>query len=58
MVDTEGRVATDSSDGPGLDLGTEGDGSSFGAVTSLASVASSPQCGQNLQSFKMEAQSR
>lgn len=61
MVGTDGRVATvgtAGSDGPGLDLGTEGDGAAFNIVISFAPLASSPQWGQNLRSFKMEAQSR
>lgn len=53
----ESTGAAAGSDGPGLDLGTEGDGSGFGTATSFAPPASSPQWGQNLQSFKMEAQS-
>lgn len=60
-VGGDGRVATAGaagSDGPGFDLGTEGDGSAFTTVTSFAPLASSPQWGQNLRSFKMEAQSR
>ena len=51
-------VGAAGSDGPGFDLGTEGDGSAFGTVTSFAPLASSPQWGQNFRSFKMEAQSR
>ena len=61
MVGTDGSVATvgtAGSDGPGFDLGTEGDWSAIGTVTSFAPLASSPQWGQNLRSFKMEAQSR
>lgn len=61
MVGTDGSVATVGTagrDGPGPDLGTEGDGSAFSTVTSFAPLASSPQWGQNLRSFKMEAQSR
>lgn len=61
MVGTDGRVATvgiAGSDGPGFDLGTEGNGSAFDTVTSFAPLASSPQCGQNLIFIKTEAQSR
>lgn len=46
MAGAEGRAATvgtAGSDSPGLDLGTEADGSGFDTVTSLAPVASSPQ---------------
>lgn len=58
---TDGRVAavsTDGSDTPGFERGTEGDESAFSIVTSFAPLASSPQWGQNLRSFKMEAQTR
>lgn len=57
---TDGRAATvgtAGSDTPVSDLGTEGDGSAFSTLTSFAPLASSPQWGQNLRSFKMEAQS-
>lgn len=58
---TNGKFATAGiagSEGPGFDLGTEGEESALDTVTSFASLASSPQCGQNLTFFKMEAQSR
>ena len=61
MLGTGGKVAkvgTAGSDGAWLDWGTEGDGSVFDTFTSLAPVASSPQCGQNFTFFNMEAQSR
>lgn len=61
VVDAEGSVATvgcAGSDSLGLDLGTEGDCSALGTVTSFAPLESSPQCGQYLQSFKREAQLR
>lgn len=51
-------MATAGSKGPGFDLGMEGDRSGFGNMTSVAPLASSPQWGQNLRSFRMEAQSR
>lgn len=46
MFGTDGSVATvgtAGSDGPGFDLGTEGDWSAIGTVTSFAPLASSPQ---------------
>lgn len=58
---TDGRVAavgTARTDTPGFDLGTEGDGSAFSTVSSFAPLVFSPQWGQNLRSFKTEAQSR
>lgn len=61
LVGPDGRVAragTAGSDSLEFDLGTDGGWSGFGTVTSFAPVASSPQWGQNLQSFKMEAQLR
>lgn len=58
MAGTDGSVAVAGSDGLGFDRGTEGDGSALDAVTSFAPLASSPQWGQNVRSFKTEAQSR
>lgn len=61
VVGTDGKLATTGtagSDGPGFDLGTEGEESALDTMTSFMPLASSPQCGQNLTFFKMEAQSR
>lgn len=61
MFGTEAGIATADtagSDDSGFNLGTEGDRSALGTVTSFAPQASSPQWGQNLRSFKIEAQSR
>lgn len=61
MFGTEAGIATADtagSDDSGFNLGTEGDRSALGTVTSFAPQASSPQWGQNFRSFRMEAQSR